>query len=140
MTTVLGLGTDIVDVQRIRSALRRHGGRLKRRAFTEAEAAYCDAQADPSTHFAGRFAAKEAVLKALGCGWSRGVTWRDVEILPGSGPPEVRLAGKAREFARERGVREPILVSVSHDGGLAVGFAVLQGRAPGGDRSARVED
>lgn len=127
MSPVLGIGTDIVDVERIRSALRRHGDRFVSRAFTRAESAYCEARSDPAIHFAGRFAAKEAVLKALGTGWSGGVGWRDVEVLPDGGPVRVRLSGRALEVARALGAREPVRLSISHTGATAVGFALVEG-------------
>jgi holo-[acyl-carrier protein] synthase len=135
MDSIIGIGTDVVDVERVRAALGRHGRRFVARAFTDAEAGYCDVKADPALHFAGRFAAKEAVLKALGTGWSRGVGWRDVEVEATAGAPAVRLWGRAAEIARDRGVEGPVLLSISHDRAMAVAFAVLQGTAaPSEDR------
>ncbi|MHC4778262.1 MAG: holo-ACP synthase, partial [Planctomycetota bacterium] len=99
MHSIIGIGTDIVDVERVRSALQRHGRRFVAKAFTEAEAGYCGVKADPAAHYAGRFAAKEAVLKALGVGWSGGVGWRDVEVKASPGPPAVNLSGRAAEIA-----------------------------------------
>jgi len=127
MVPVMGIGTDVVDVERVRSALDRFGPRFVEKAFTEAEAGYCGAKADPAVHFAGRFAAKEAVLKALGTGWGAGVGWRDVEVVAGQGPPAVRLSGRAFELARSMGVEEPVLLSISHVKTTAVAFALLQG-------------
>jgi holo-[acyl-carrier protein] synthase len=127
MGTILGIGTDVVEVDRFRSALERHGDRLVERAFTEAEARYCGAQADPAVHFAGRFAAKEAVLKALRTGWSGGVGWRDVEILSGGKAPDVTLRGRAADVARELGAGAPVLLSISHSRTVAMAVALLQG-------------
>ncbi|MHC5081695.1 MAG: holo-ACP synthase [Planctomycetota bacterium] len=126
MNPILGIGTDIIEVERVRSALQRHGNRFVTRAFTEAEAGYCGTQADPAVHFAGRFAAKEAVLKALGVGWSGGVGWRDVEVLS-DGAPRVRLLGRAADLARAQGVAEPVMISIAHVQSMAVAFALLQG-------------
>lgn len=128
MSPVVGIGTDIVDVERLRLALRRSGDRFVERVFTEAEAAYCRGRPDPALHFAGRFAAKEAVLKALGSGWARGVGWRDVEVALGDGPPEVRLSGRARELAESLGARDPVRISISHVRAFAVAFAVVEGK------------
>ena len=126
MARVAGIGTDVVEVGRIRSALSRHGSRFVRRAFTEAEADYCSSKKDPAVHFAGRFAAKEAVLKALGVGWSGGVGWRDVEILPGEGAPRVRLRGRAAEVAGGAASAGGVLLSISHVRATAVAVALIQ--------------
>jgi holo-[acyl-carrier protein] synthase len=126
MGAILGIGTDVVEVDRLRVALERHGERLLEKAFTEAEARYCRSQADPAVHFAGRFAAKEAVLKALRTGWSLGIGWRDVEVLSEGRAPEVTLRGRAAEIAREMGAGPPILLSISHTRGVAMAVALIQ--------------
>lgn len=111
---------DIVDIARVRAVLDRSGTKFVNRVYTDAEIEYCTARAMSAQHFAGRFAAKEAVFKALGTGWSRGVGWKDVEVLNDSnGAPRVHLSGKAFEiFSREGG--GSILLSISHTGQMAV--------------------
>jgi holo-[acyl-carrier protein] synthase len=122
------VGTDLVEIARFARALARHGARLERRLFTPGERADCRARPDPASHFAVRFAAKEAVLKLLGTGWGRGVGWTDVEIGRGSsGAPEVRLHGRARVQAAELGIG-PIAVSMSHSGRDAMAVAAAIGR------------
>src|SRR6476660_6334701 len=94
--TILGLGIDATDIPRIASAFERYGERFLRRVFTEGEIAYCTRRRNPVPHLAGRFAAKEAAMKALGTGHSRGVLWKDIEVVRLSGPPQLRLHGGAR--------------------------------------------
>ena len=125
---IIGIGTDITECERISRMLERHPESFTERVFTDAENAYCSRGKRQSTeHYTGRWAAKEAVLKALGTGWSSGITWRDIEILnePG-GKPVVRLSGAAAEIAREIGVTE-IQISISHCVSHAVAFAVAVG-------------
>ena len=108
--------------------LQRHPESFTERVFTDAENAYCSQGKRQSTeHYTGRWAAKEAILKALGTGWSSGITWRDIEILnePG-GKPFVRLTGAAAEIARNKGISE-IQISISHCTSHAVAFAVAIG-------------
>src|SRR5438045_3215668 len=94
--SVVGLGLDLVEVSRIRALLEKSGDRFKERVFTDAEVLYCDSCADGAMHYAARFAAKEAVAKALGTGFTSGVTWRDIEVLRSDGGvPSVRLHGGA---------------------------------------------
>src|SRR5215213_8449548 len=98
---ILGLGFDATDIPRIASTVERYGDRFLHRVFTEGEIAYCTRRRNPAPHLAGRFAAKEAAMKALGTGHSRGVLWRDIEVVrePGS-PPQLRFhGGAARRFA-----------------------------------------
>src|SRR5919197_6623436 len=94
--SVIGLGFDATDIPRIREMLDRYGDRFLRRVFTDGEIAYCTRRRDPAPHLAGRFAAKEAAMKALGTGHSRGVLWKDIEVVrqPG-GPPQLRFHGGA---------------------------------------------
>ncbi len=116
MTT--GVGTDIIEVSRIRSSLARHSG-FRDRVLTPAEQEICFSGGDPAQRVAGRFAAKEAVAKALGCS----LGWQDVEILPDErGCPAAFLRGKACEVAGGR----RILVSISHCRTYAVAVAVLE--------------
>src|SRR5688572_10300639 len=98
MGKVMGIGIDLVDVARFR----RPSKGLVARLFTAAERRYCDRQAHPEIHYAARFAAKEAVLKALGTGWSGGIAWTDVEIVREEhGGATVKLSGKAAAQARK---------------------------------------
>lgn len=117
-------GIDITPVARVREMLDRHGDSFRERCFTEAEAKHCDAGGRTAEHYAGRFAAKEAVLKALGTGWSGGIAWTDVEILamPG-GEPRVVLHGKAAQAARARGITA-WAVSISHTDELAIASVI----------------
>jgi holo-[acyl-carrier protein] synthase len=126
---IIGIGTDITECERIARMLERHPESFVERVFTDAENAYCSRGKRQSVeHYTGRWAAKEAVLKALGTGWSSGITWRDVEILnePG-GKPFVRLTGAAAEIAHEKGIAE-IQISISHCVSHAVAFAVAIGQ------------
>lgn len=123
---IAGIGVDIVDIARIQALLDRHGERFLRRVYTEAETAYALSGAHKAERLAGRFAVKEAVMKALGTGKSRGILWRDVETLRGrSGKPEVHLHGQAVTLAKSRG-GGPVHVSITHDGGKAVAFVILE--------------
>jgi holo-[acyl-carrier protein] synthase len=112
--TPLAHGVDIVEIDRFEALLGRHPERARRRLFTEGELAYAAGRRREAEHLAARFAAKEAVLKALGTGWTEGIAWTDVEVTrDGAGRPGVRLHGRAAELARERGVAEWLL-SLSH--------------------------
>jgi holo-[acyl-carrier protein] synthase len=131
---ILGLGVDVCDVNRLRRALARSG--FRRRVFREAEARYCDRRARPELHFAARFAAKEAFFKALGCGWSRGLGWRDVAVANRrSGEPELLVEGASARLSREMGVSRSHL-SLSHSGDYAVAVVLLEG-AGSSRRSSR---
>src|SRR5581483_9314710 len=100
MTNIVGIGTDIVECLRIAQMIERHGELFIHRVYTPHEVQYCQSRKQSTQHFAGRWAAKEAVLKALGTGWIRGISWRDVEIRnDGGGKPAVELHGGARERA-----------------------------------------
>ncbi|MCE5271359.1 holo-ACP synthase [bacterium] len=124
--SVLGLGVDTVEVDRIRDALEaRSGARFERRVFTAAEVVYCRSKADPYPHFAARFAAKEAVMKALGTGWTAQVNWTGIEVVHGErGKPLLRLNDQTAEFARGLGLADSHL-SLSHDRVRAVAVALL---------------
>lgn len=117
-------GIDLTPVSRIREMLAKHGESFRARCFTPAEVEYCTKGGRTDEHFAARFAAKEAVLKALGTGWAGGIAWTDVEVLlsPG-GQPSVALYGKAAEVARELGISQWAL-SLSHAGDTAVASVV----------------
>lgn len=118
-----GIGIDLVEVPRIQEMLEKHGQRFKERTFTAAEIAYCDGCAEPAMHYAARFAAKEAVAKALGTGiWADGVSWTDIEVLrEASGKPVIILHGMAKEHAGEAAC----LVSLTHTRELAMAQVFL---------------
>ncbi len=118
-----GIGIDLVEVPRIQEMLEKHGQRFKERTFTAAEIAYCDGCAEPAMHYAARFAAKEAVAKALGTGiWADGVSWTDIEVLrEASGKPVIILHGMAKEHAGEA----TCLVSLTHTRELAMAQVFL---------------
>lgn len=119
-----GIGTDIIEIERIELAVSRSGQQFLDRVFTAAEQAYCQGKVHS---LAGRFAAKEAILKALGTGL-RDMRWTNIEILPNYlGKPEVKFSGPALEIAEKRGIHR-VLVSISHDRGRAVAFAVAVGK------------
>lgn len=119
----MGIGTDLVYVPRLAAILERQPG-FVRRVYTATEIAYCQAYRAAAPRFAGRFAAKEAVLKALGTGLAQGMRWQDVEIHSGPrGEPRVRLHGAVAAFAQRCGVRA-VYLSISHDGDYAVAYAV----------------
>lgn len=123
----VGLGVDIVEIERMRRILARTPN-FRMRMFSEDERAYCDAKAAPEVHYATRFAAKEAVLKALGTGFTCGISPRDIEVkLTSKGRPYVSLTGRAREVAREAGVRElPISLSFTHTEAVACAMAITE--------------
>jgi holo-[acyl-carrier protein] synthase len=123
--SLVGLGLDLVEVSRIRSLLEKGGDRFKDRVYTRSEITYCDSCADAAMHYAARFAAKEAVSKALGTGFTNGVTWRDIEVLRSpSGAPSVRLHGAATTVARSLSV-DRVLITLTHTTTAAAASAVL---------------
>ena len=119
-----GIGVDVVDVERMRFALERTP-RIRQRLFTEAEIAYCEKFRFADRHFAGRWAAKEAVTKALGCGL---IQWNGVEVIRRPRrAPSVRIFGKIEEFADRVGVREEDLyLSITHSELSAVAVCVVR--------------
>jgi len=121
----VGLGVDIVEIERMARIIKRSPA-FTEKVYSAAERAYCDGHAHPEVHYATRFAAKEAVLKALGTGFSEGIGWLDVEVRRTSkGRPYVVLTGRAREVAREMGVREiPISLSFTHTDAVACAMAI----------------
>lgn len=123
--TVRGIGVDLVSIARMRQTIDRWQDRFLRRVFTEGEIAYCRARRDPVPHFAARFAAKEAALKALGTGLSLGVTWRELEVRRERGQaPTLVLSGRSREIGRARGGTR-ILLALTHEGAYALAQAML---------------
>ena len=124
---ILGVGLDVVETPRVARALATYGARFAERVYTPAELADCAGRADRIEALAARFAAKEALLKALGTGWISGLSLRQVEVVRGKhGPPELRLLGAAAERVAERGVRR-VHVSLSHQPGLAAAVVILEG-------------
>ena len=123
---ILGLGFDATDIPRIGDALERYGDRFLRRIFTEGEIAYCTRRRNPVPHLAGRFAAKEAAMKALGTGHSRGVLWKDIEVFRLSGPPQLRLHGGAAARAERMRVQSSLL-TITHSEALAMAQVLLLG-------------
>ena len=121
---IFGIGTDIVEISRIEDSIERFGAKFLDRVFTEAEQSYCEKMGRPATHFAGRFAAKEAVVKAMGTGIGEHANWTDLEVINGTmGKPVVRLTGPAEEYARENSITE-IHLSLSHAHHYATAQAV----------------
>jgi holo-[acyl-carrier protein] synthase len=119
---VTRVGTDLIEIGRIREALDRHTG-FRDRCFTPAEQEYCDGRANPAQHYAARFAGKEAVGKALGFGVARLFAWRDIEIT-GRPKPSVRLSGRVERWAR-RVEAGKIDLSMSHSRELASAVCVV---------------
>jgi holo-[acyl-carrier protein] synthase len=127
--SVIALGIDLVEVGRIRDLLERHGLRFKERTFSAGERAYCDANADPAMSYAARFAAKEAVAKALGTGFAEGVSWNDIEVLRAeSGEPSIALHKGARKRAKDLGITK-VLVTLTHTKDTAAASVVALGKA-----------
>lgn len=125
-SSIIGHGIDLTPVDRIARMIDDHGDRFLARVFTPAELALNADHARRAEHLAGRFAAKEAVLKALGTGWSGGIAWTDVEVIATGGAPEVRLHNEAARVASSRGVARWSL-SISHAAGLAMASAIAIG-------------
>ena len=120
---MIRVGTDLIEIERIRRSLARYP-RFRDRCFTAAEQAYCDSRANPAQSYAGRFAGKEAVGKALGFGVARAFAWKDIEIA-GRPKPSVRLAGRVATWAERHGVEE-IDLSMTHSRELAQAVAVAR--------------
>lgn len=124
---IIGLGTDIIETVRIGQMIERHGEIFLNRVYTESEVLYCQKKKEYTQHFAGRWAAKEAVMKTLGTGWAKGVSFRDIEVCTSrSGQPWIELRGGAREVAQEQGIVH-ILITISHCRAYATATAVAVG-------------
>jgi holo-[acyl-carrier protein] synthase len=128
MANVVGIGTDITEVLRIAQMIERHGELFITRVYTTHEIQYCQSRKMSTQHYAGRWAAKEAVLKALGTGWRKGISWRDVEVRnePG-GKPTVAFRGGARDVVEQLGITE-MLLSISHCNSHATAYALALGK------------
>ena len=128
---LIGHGIDLVEVERIRDAVERHGERFLRRIYTTGEQAQAGDGPLRVQFFAGRFAAKEAVMKALGTGWARGVAWTDIDVRRlASGKPELTLTGRCLEIAGGLGV-ERWEISITHTAGHAAASVVAFGHDAG---------
>lgn len=132
--TIIGVGTDIVECLRIAQLIERYGELFIGRVYTPSEIEYCRSRKWATQHYAGRWTAKEAVLKALGTGWTRGINWRDIEIRndPG-GRPKVALGGGAREACERLGIVN-LQLSISHCRTHAMACAIAIGDASHPDR------
>lgn len=120
---IVGLGLDICSVERIQRVLKGpRGEKFLERVYTDAERALCSARADSASAYAARFAAKEALVKALGA--PPGIRWRDMEVVRESGAPRFALSGVARQVMEERGVEA--FLALTHDAGVAAATVVLQ--------------
>ena len=124
---VLGLGTDLIEIDRIEDSIGRFGDRFLHRLFTPGEIAFCRRKKNAAESFAARFAAKEAGAKALGTGISRGVSWQEIEVrrLPGE-RPTLHWSGRALQRAEAMGVRHTAL-SLTHSRGLAMAVVLVEG-------------
>jgi holo-[acyl-carrier protein] synthase len=123
---ILGIGLDATDIPRLAAILERYGERFLQRVFTAGEIAYCTQRRNPAPHLAGRFAAKEAAMKALGTGHSRGVIWKDIEVVRAGGPPRLQLHGGAARRANSLHVRRSLL-TITHSETLALAQVMLIG-------------
>jgi holo-[acyl-carrier protein] synthase len=122
---IVGIGVDLVRIPRMRAVIERWQERFLERVFTPGEIAYCRARRDPVPHFAARFAAKEAGMKALGTGLRLGVKWRELEVRRERGQaPRLELHGRSRELGLARGGRR-MLLALTHDGDYALAQAML---------------
>ncbi len=123
---ITGLGVDIVETARIKDSMVRFGDRFKKRLFLPDEQEYCDRMPEPALHYAGRFAAKEAVSKTFGTGIGKQIGWLDIEIRRNeqTGEPSVQLHGKGLDLLKTRGA-EKVLVSLAHSKDYAVATAIL---------------
>jgi holo-[acyl-carrier protein] synthase len=123
---IVGMGIDIAEVNRIQAVIESQGERFLRRVYTPDEVAYCEQFRNKYERYAGRFAAKEAAMKALGTGWSRGVRWVDVEVVrQRGGRPTVALKGEAKKIAESLGVKN-IALSITHTAEQAIAQVIFE--------------
>jgi holo-[acyl-carrier protein] synthase len=126
VSMIIGTGVDIAEVPRIRQSIERYGDRFLHRIFTEGEIRYCEAKATRFESYAARFAAKEAGMKALGTGWSRGVRWRDIEVVRPKGQrPTIQFHGQAAAIAAKLGSKN-IALSITHTSEEALAHVILE--------------
>lgn len=121
---IVGIGIDATDIRRVAESIERWGDRFVQRVFTEGEIAYCRRKRDFAPSFAARFAAKEAAMKALGTGHSRGVFWTGIEVVRRHGPPELRFHGGAARRMEELGANGSLL-TLTHSQDLAIAHVLL---------------
>jgi holo-[acyl-carrier protein] synthase len=123
---IIGMGIDVAEVRRIREVIESQSERFLRRVYTLDEVAYCEQFKNKFERYAGRFAAKEATMKALGTGWSRGVRWVDVEVIRHrGGRPTVSLKGEAKKIAEALGVKN-IALSITHTSEQAIAQVIFE--------------
>ena len=123
---ILGIGIDATDIPRVAELIDKYGSRFIQRVVTPGEIAYCTKRRNSAPHFAGRFAVKEAAMKALGTGQSQGVVWKDIEVVRAGGPPRLQLHGGAARRAETMKVQRS-LVSITHSESLAMAQVLLLG-------------
>lgn len=124
---ILGIGSDLAEVPRIRASRERFGDRFLQRVYTDTEIRYALSKANKDERLAGRFAAKEAGMKALGTGLAGGVTWKDFAVTrEPSGKPTLALRGRAAEIAAAKGIRH-IHLTITHTAELAMAVVVMEG-------------
>jgi holo-[acyl-carrier protein] synthase len=126
MSEIIGIGMDATDIGRIAQAIEKYGERFLRRVFTDGEMAYCNRRRVPAIHFAARFAAKEAAMKALGTGHTQNVLWRGVEVIRRGGPPQLHFHGGAHRRFVALGARSSLL-TITHSQHLALAQVLLLG-------------
>jgi holo-[acyl-carrier protein] synthase len=124
LMTIIGTGLDATEISRIADTIERYGDRFVRRVYTEGEIAYCRARRDAASSFAARFAAKEAAMKALGTGHSRGVFWTGIEVVRRGGPPQLRFHGGAAVRFESMGATGALL-TITHSRELAIAHVLL---------------
>ncbi len=123
---LLGIGTDLAEVSRIERSISQYGERFLARVYSPREREYALSRVNSAERFAARFAAKEAGMKAIGTGWSQGVTWHDFEVINArSGRPSLRLTGKAERIAEDMGVKQ-VSLSLTHTASLAFAVVILE--------------
>lgn len=124
MSSIFGIGVDIVETERIRQSIQRNGPSFLERIFTKAERDYCDKMKKYEIHYAARFAAKEAVAKSFGTGFGKDFAWSDAEVVrKESGEPQIVLHGEGKRFAKENGIVR-VMITLSHSDHYAVANAI----------------
>ncbi len=125
--SIIGIGTDIVECLRVANMIEKHEDIFIQKVYTPGEIEYCGARKSATQHYAGRWAAKEAILKAIGTGWAKGIQWTDIEIVNHmGGKPYVKLGGEAKNICESLGITD-ILISISHCRTFATAFATAVG-------------
>ena len=123
---IVAIGIDSIEISRIEEVFFRRGPRFRDRVFTTDEIAYCEPRGSKFASYAVRFAAKEAIMKALGTGWAAGIAWRDIEVVRGEkGAPSIRLSGRALEVFNEMGARS-VHLSLTHSRDIATAQVILE--------------